>query len=129
MKLFLILFFLFEIISAQDVDIKGILKDLRELESKKRGFSKIVVKYDPFFPKRKKIKTVSIKKRKILKLKAILNDKAFINGRWFSKGEKVGEYKIIKITPSFVELRKGKKRKILALVPSKRLLEIKDNKI
>ncbi len=127
----ILIFFIFgfSCLSSENIDVKKILKDIEELEREKRLFSKIVVKYDPFFPKkkRKERKTV-FKKKRTYKLKAVLNDKAFINDRWFGLGEKVGEYRIVKITPSFVILKKGERRKVIGF-SSKSLLKTKDSEI
>ncbi len=130
-RIFIFLTLYFSYLLSENIDVKTILKDMESLEKEKRSFSKIVINYDPFFPtkKDKKKRTVYKKQqKKSYKLKAILNKKAFINDRWFKLGERVGEYKIIKITSTKVVLEKGRKRKVLNF-SSKSLLKIKDNKI
>ena len=47
-----------------------------------------------------------IKKSKSLKLFAIMNKSALINGKWYKLGEYVDGYKIVKVTPKVVTLNK-----------------------
>ncbi|BCD60870.1 MULTISPECIES: hypothetical protein [unclassified Nitratiruptor] len=78
------------------------------------------VQYDPFqkasviikHAPKKRIKPV---KRKIaFSLQAILNDKAFINGRLVPLGGKIFGYKLILIGENYVVLQKGKRRKVVS---------------
>ncbi len=50
-----------------------------------------------------------------LELTAILNDKAYINGRFYKIGDTISGYKIVKIADSYVVLKKKDKMKILFL--------------
>ena len=56
----------------------------------------------------KKAVVSSLTKELSLKLNAIINDTAFINGRWYKVGESVNDYNITKIDDRKVELKKGK---------------------
>jgi len=48
-----------------------------------------------------------------MKIYAIFNNKVNINGKWKNIGNYVNDYKIIKIYPNYVVLRKNNKIKIL----------------
>ncbi len=48
-----------------------------------------------------------------LKLMAILNDTALINGKWYKLGDKVRNYKIVKITMTEVILKSPVKKLVL----------------
>lgn len=43
-----------------------------------------------------------------LKLQAIVNGKALINGEWLEKGTMIQGYRILEIYPQYVEIQKGK---------------------
>jgi len=46
-------------------------------------------------------------------LKAIMNNKAFINDRWVAIGEKIGDYQVVDIMDDSVYLSNGKKTKMV----------------
>ncbi len=83
------------------------------------------VKYDPFM----KAKKIIAQKPKVLRrtcspsirldLIAIFNNKAYINGKFYTIGQNVYGYRLIDIKDRFVVLRKGKQIKILPLVKKK----------
>ena len=56
-----------------------------------------------------------VKKEIVYGLKAIMNHRGFINGKWYKEGDKLGEYKIGNITTSSVLLRGSKGNKTLKL--------------
>ena len=43
-----------------------------------------------------------------LKLQAIVNGKALINGEWLEKGTMIQGYRFLEIYPQYVEIQKGK---------------------
>jgi hypothetical protein len=51
---------------------------------------------------RKKSKS---QKKSLLKLSAIINNKAKINDKWYQKGDSLKEYKITNITPKTITLQ------------------------
>ncbi len=123
-------------ILTADTNIEQILKKIEAFKKTKETSAKIVLRYDPFFPKRAKEKKKSKKQlfkkpvaKKSYRLKAILNKKAFINKKWYETGDIIGSYKIDKIGNEKVLLVRGKKSIILDLSSSKRVLKIKDNRI
>ncbi|GEM_PF-1657244 len=80
--------------------------------------------YDPFvetapiLAKAKESGSVSMEKilpNPPLRVSAVLNDRAFVNGRWVKKGDKIGEFKVISISQKRVVLYSGKKRIIVPL--------------
>jgi len=47
----------------------------------------------------------------VFTLKAIMNDKAYINNKWVGIGDKIGSYKVVDIMDDAVYLSNGKKSK------------------
>lgn len=93
-----------------------------------------IPEYDPF-KRAKPLLVKKLSKRPVSKpapttLIAILNDKAYINGHWYIKGDVLFEGKIFKITDARVYLKKGNKIKILRLKKEKSILQMseKDHK-
>ncbi len=86
------------------------------------GALDLPVNYDPFYKASKIIKTA--KKRKVLqripvqrlRLYAIFNDKAYINGRFYAIGDRIGEYKLVSIKKDYVLLSKKGTIKMLPLL-------------
>ena len=108
-------------------DINKILKKIEKLKTFSKTERKIEISYDPFFPtKKKKVKKKIIKKRTPLKLKAILNKEALINGKWLKERDRVGNYKIIKIEEQRVWLKRGQKTILLKLYKKPSLLKVKE---
>ncbi len=67
-----------------------------------------------------KAKKPKKKSKKGLKLQAVLNNSALINGRWYRLGDKVGSYRIVKITLTEVTLKKeGRKPIVLTTYTNK----------
>jgi hypothetical protein len=52
-------------------------------------------------------------------LDAILNHAVFINKKWYKKGSKIGQYKLVYIGKNTVTLRSREKEKILSLKKKK----------
>ena len=83
------------------------------------------VHYDPF-QKAKKIvkqKSAPLMQSKApsvrLDLIAIFNNKAYINGKFYTIGQKVYGYRLVAIKDRYVVLKKGRQVKILPLVEKK----------
>ena len=83
--------------------------------------------YDPF----KRARPLLIKKSTKQKvhrslpteLSAVFNHKAFINGRWYKKGDVLSEGRVIEVREDSVYLKKGHKIKIFKLKKSKNILK------
>ena len=104
-------------------------KTIDELLEKNERSELQVPKYDPFkraTPLLQKKSRKSTSKALPVELSAIMNNKGFFNGRWYKKGDKTPEGRVIKITNSSVYLRQGKKTKILRLHNQKRLFKIRE---
>jgi len=82
-----------------------------------------IPEYDPFkrTPPLLKKKAKNTRPYKPLKaqLSAVMNNKAFITGQWYKKGEWCSEGKLIKITKDSVHLKEGTQTKILRLKKNK----------
>jgi hypothetical protein len=90
--------------------------------------------YDPF-KRAKPLLIRKLSKRPVYRpaptaLIAVLNDKAYINGRWYKIGDVLFEGKLFKITDESVYLKKGNKIKIFRLKKEKSILQVseKDHK-
>jgi hypothetical protein len=61
-------------------------------------------------------------------LLSVLNDKAFISGKWYKVGEMMDGGRIEAIFPTYVRIKKGTQVQTLSFEKSKRLLHVKDIK-
>jgi len=130
MKYFLIYLFLFTSVFGDNLPqrLEHLLKD-------KKIKTVTMLKYDPFFTKYEKKqsykhsfiiqKKTKTKKRK-LKLVSILGNRAFIDGRWLGKGNKIHGYKIKKVLQNKVVLFKQNKIKVLRFEKSKDILNVRE---
>ena len=88
------------------------------------GSLPLPVKYDPFYKAEKILKEKKVirkmqKKPIRLTLSAIYNNKAYINGKFYKVGDRVGEYRVFKIAKDFVMLKSKGKSLRLYLVERK----------
>ena len=58
-------------------------------------------------------------KKKGLKLMAIINNSALINGKWYKVGDHIGNYKIVKVTLDEVTLKSPSKTLVLTIYTKK----------
>jgi len=88
-----------------------------------------LVNYDPFYKSQKILHVHASNKRqsKSFVLSAIYNNRAFINNRFYTVGEKIQGYKIKKIYKQSVVLQNRSSIKILHL-QKKHLIQIKQAK-
>ncbi|NOX16362.1 MAG: hypothetical protein GXP61_10150 [Epsilonproteobacteria bacterium] len=91
-----------------------------------------ILKYNPFFTKKqekqikkKEITTNKVNKIPKLKLITIFNKKAFINGEWLGKNDKIHGYKIKNILTDYVVLVKKNRKKILRFERIKEILKVR----
>ena len=107
---------------------------LDELINYKNVNKGVSLDYNPFVSDSKIIHSdktegqIETTEKKEMKLLSIINQKAFISGKWYSVGDIVDGNKIIKINHMNVEIKKEGKMAILAFDKSKNLLNIKDSK-
>ena len=83
-----------------------------------------LVHYDPFKKAKvllksegKKVSHVSHRK-KPLRIDAILNKKVYINGKFYSKGQRVNGYKILTITHRYIKVIKDRRISTIPLIKS-----------
>ena len=120
----LILLFSVELLFSAPID-----KTIDELLEKGEKKELTIPSYDPFkraTPLLQKKSRKRSSKALPVELSAIMNKKGFLNGKWYKKGDKTPEGRVIKITDDSVYLRQGKKTKILRLHSQKRLFKIRE---
>jgi len=121
-------------ILAASLMASSIHMTIDELLDKEQTKELELPKYDPFKRAKpllvRKLSKAPVAKPRRTELVAILNEKAFINGRWYQKDDELMQGRVYKITDESVYIKQGKKIKILRLKKEKRLLEIseKDHK-
>ncbi len=124
-------------ISANAWDISTLLSKIDYLRSEtSKSFKEIEPSYDPFmqtkkiFIKKRDLKVATKPSAKItpLTLITILNDRAFINSKWYKKGDKLYGYKIVYIGDDKVVLKKDNKVKYLQIKKIKNLLKVEKQK-
>lgn len=103
-------------------------KTIDELLENEAGTSLQIPGYDPFkraapLLNKKNTRTIPLRRVKT-ELIALMDKRAYINGRWYSIGQSLSEGKIIKIDAISVTLKKGNKIKILRLRQHKKLFSI-----
>ncbi|WP_151901010.1 hypothetical protein [Sulfurimonas hydrogeniphila] len=88
-----------------------------------------IVNYDPFYKSQKILHTRHASKRQSnsFVLSAIYNNRAFVNNRFYTVGEKIQGYKIKKIYKQSVVLQNRSRLKILHLQKN-HLIQIKQAK-
>ncbi len=91
--------------------------------------------YDPFIQnmplqvKENTLKTTHQNKPKPLTVSSVFENRAFIDGHWYEKGEFVRGYEIIKIKPDYIKLKYDFKTQVLPVGGDrKKILTIKDVK-
>jgi len=133
--IYFILPFVLSIYSYAELNIEQINRMVEKIQQKRE--TKMDIDYKsiptPFIiikkSENKKGETIISTPTKPLKLhiSAIINDSVNINGKWYSLGDSINEYKIIEIKDRFVKLKKEKN--IVELFFPKKKLEIPQIKI
>ena len=83
-----------------------------------------LIHYDPFKKAKILLKTeIKVKRpvrhrRKSLRIDAILNNKVYINGRFYGVGKMVYGYKIVTITDKYIKVKKNRRILIIPLIKS-----------
>ncbi len=110
--------------------MEPLLQKIEKLETFTLSFDVPVKVYDPF--KRAASFVKKGKKRgfsgspSLPKVLAIMNDRAFVNGRWVFVGERVAGFKVAKIEGEGVVFKKGGTLRYVPVLKRKRVLKIKD---
>lgn len=112
------------------VSASPIHKTIDELLKNEEQKSLVIPSYDPFKraqPLLNKKHTKRPPHRSVkTELIALMDKRAYINGRWYSLGQSLSEGKIIKIDARSVTLKKGNKIKILRLRQHKKIFSISE---
>lgn len=78
--------------------------DAKELFSKSKEMAEEIKKKNLFFKPKKE-------RNPVKKVTAIFGDSAFVNGKWYKVGDKVGDANIVEIQPTYVKIEwKGKEK-------------------
>ena len=91
--------------------------DLKHLESTPNPFNINKIK--------EKAAIKEVAKETVYNLTAIFNRAAFINGKWYKRGEKVDNYTVSRIGKKSVTLVNGSNKKILKLSKKKNIIKFK----
>ncbi len=98
------------------------------LENSSRATQIDIPSYDPF----KRVKPLLIKKKekrapvrvsKPLQLVALMNHRAFINGQWYEKNDRLRGGRIVEVAQESVTIAFGKQRTILSLQRGESILK------
>lgn len=129
MKIIYVLIFFSILLYAFDVE--SITKKIENMEASSNTYDKINYQiYNPFATAKpivkKSVTSEIVMSRPFpIVLKTILNEKAFINDRWYSVGDVFREYKIQAILKSLVVLAKESELKIINMDVSQSKINIK----
>ncbi|SFV67928.1 hypothetical protein MNB_SV-14-1202 [hydrothermal vent metagenome] len=131
-NIFILFTLLFQLLCASSLSPAEITEMISKIKEERVGISieKLESTVSPFIivqPKKeenltKEKKVVAIKEVYVepsYSLDAILNHKAFINNKWYKKGSKLDQYKIIYIGKKTVTLKSSEKKRVLSLKKKK----------
>ncbi len=116
---------------ASDAAVEAILEKFDRLEALQIPASVGYRIYDPFkaaAPMVKKgVHRRAPARRALPAVTAVMNDRAFVGGRWVRVGDRLGGYTVAKIGSGGVVLKKGRVTRLLPLSGKKKILQIKEN--
>lgn len=108
---------------------------LENLIKNKQDKKVIFLNYNPFpITKKEKKSTennsnvVYRKKTKLLNFVTVINDRAFVNGRWLKVGDKIDGYRLEKIYSDKIIVNKRGVKTTLSLGMKQNILKIRENK-
>ncbi|WP_456452897.1 hypothetical protein [Hydrogenimonas sp.] len=115
---------------AGSVDVHAIAKKFEQVGAWRLDPEPGYRIYDPFKraePLVKKAKRrVPQPKPAALRVEALMNGKAFVNGRWVEAGERVGPYRVVAVRGEGILVKEGKRTLFVPLARRKALLKIKE---
>ena len=115
---------------AEAVDVKAIAQKLQRIGERPLPPVPGYEIYDPFRRAEKLMRRKTPPLRRPAaprpKVTAVLNDRAFVAGRWVKPGDRVGLYRVAAVRPDGVLLRRKGRTLFLPLARPKNLLHIKD---
>jgi len=134
MMKFIIYWMIFSL-SLFAMDISNIIDSIDRMNTSAKIPKKIEYNlYDPFSSVKPNLNTKNDTSEKIatilepIILETILNNRAFIDGKWYNKGDKVREFKLITINSDSVVLIKDLKKTTLRLKKIENILKMKEQK-
>ncbi len=118
------------LLAAAPVDVASIAKKFEKLGEWQLPQTPDYTIYDPFRRAEPLIRQAKAVKRKpkpiTLRITAIMNDRAFVNGRWVRSGDRIGEYKVVGIRSRGIVLKAHNRTLFLPMREKKRLLKVKE---
>lgn len=119
---FLLLLLIPILVFSQDVE-----QALDKLLNYKNIKSEIYVQYSPFKKEVINIEGITeiLQQQPGIVLKAIFNNKAFINSRWYEKEDKLDGFSIVDISKNIVYMKKGNIMKNLKLENTKKYITVR----
>ena len=113
-------------------------KKLDYLIKNKKEKEVVILRYDPFIYQVKKVVkkdkkafvgTIKSKntEKKRYNLVTIINKKAFIDGKWYKKGDYLDKYKVVKISYDGVLLKYKNRSLKVGFADSKKIVKIREN--
>ncbi|WP_201352410.1 hypothetical protein [Hydrogenimonas urashimensis] len=117
--------------AASGIDVGTIVKKFEKVGAWRLPPTPDYEVYDPFkraepLMKKSGPRVPPKVRRTTIRVTAVMNDKAFVNGRWVGKGSRVGSYRIIDVRADGIVVKEGNKRLLLPLKRERKLLQIKD---
>jgi len=126
---------IFSSIVLYAIEITDIIDSIDKMNSSVQIPKKIEYNvYDPFSSAKPILNTkhnTKLKTNIILQpiiLQTILNNRAFVDGKWYNKGDKVRDYKIEMVNSDSVILVKNFKKTIIRIKKIERILKMKEQK-
>jgi len=126
---------IFSSIVIYAIEITDIIDSIDKMNSSVQIPKKIEYNvYDPFSSAKPILNTkhnTKLKTNIILQpiiLQTILNNRAFVDGKWYNKGDKVRDYKIEMVNSDSVILVKNFKKTIIRIKKIERILKMKEQK-
>lgn len=112
------------------IDVESIAEKLEKVGRWRLPETPDYVIYDPFrraepLIKRAKKRTYT-PQAPVVRVSAVMNERAFVNGRWVTRGDRVGPYRIVAVRADGVVMKHGKRTLFVPLVHEKKLLKIKE---
>ncbi len=110
--------------------MEPLLQKIEKLEAFTLSSAVPIKFYDPFkraasFVKKGKKRGFS-SSPSLPRVLAVMNDRAFVNGRWVHAGDRVAGFKVAKIEGDGVVFKKGGTLRYVPVLKRKRVLKIKD---
>ncbi|MBN2767904.1 MAG: hypothetical protein JXQ68_02280 [Campylobacterales bacterium] len=117
-KYIFVCFLLFAFANAQDVEIKNIDEKIFKIDSPRVGITIDILSgtKNSFFKEDVDIDGVVVQQQvEKIALKGIMNNRAFINNKWFGLNDEVEGYTLVSITSNSVLLKREDRTKELFL--------------